>query len=574
MAFFPREKSRRFVACILLAVALFHLLMTLLQTKNLDYGASHTTHVKVSRSLDPQKDPITLVNDIFIRSSLRSEPLESDDTKFSAKNFNPSSDSDTTPVPIQTDSTLKLNVNELKNQLERARLNTQKSSTSTSGTEIKTADLPYELFLQAPGFWKILNPKKVIKNLPTKYQNIRFLKTKPSMEEMVGAIEARSEFADPKKLNCGEAFCNVNGRTFKKEIVIENSKEMFEFLPPEEEFLKEFKNPCWKGKDDLGRENLFCLPFFFIIGFTKSGTTDLFAILKSHHFISSRASKETHFFDRRRRGRSNRMHRPAGMFLQPRSFTYYANRGTYRDDLMKTYKEVEGTEVLFHGITMDATPSYVWDNEFWESFHPGLSEPPVTNADTLAYLNPKTKIIFSLRDPISRMRSAYQFFCKYRGIYRCDRPITPQKYHNLVVEAVEKFNSCLLNNTVRGCTYSTETHQLATHLYASIYHVYIADFMKVFPRNQLYVLQMEEHIKDPITSANNICDFLGIPKFPENRLRGFLGRHKTRNQLKDDERIPYVMPETTEILEQFFKPYFKELANLLGDEKWYWKRPH
>ncbi|KAL5250998.1 hypothetical protein ACHWQZ_G016657 [Mnemiopsis leidyi] len=360
----------------------------------------------------------------------------------------------------------------------------------------------------------------------------------------------------------------------KKEVAIENSKEMFEFLPPKDEFLKEFKNPCWKGNDDFDRENLFCLPYFFIIGFTKCGTTDLFAILKSHSLISSRASKETHFFDRRRRGRSNRMNRPVLAGSEPRSFTYYANRGTYRDDLMRTYREVNGTGVLFHGITMDATPSYVWDNEFWEVFHPGRPEPPVTNADTLAYLNPETKIIFSLRDPISRMRSAYQFFCKYGGIYRCDKPITPQKYHNLVVEAVEKFRHCLLNNTLRGCTYSTETHQLATHLYASIYHVYIADFMKVFPRDQLYFLQMEEHIKDPLTSTNKICDFLDIPRFPEERLESFLQKHKTRNQLKDEERIPYVMTETTEILEEFFKPYFKELANLLGDEKWYWKRPH
>ena len=51
---------------------------------------------------------------------------------------------------------------------------------------------------------------------------------------------------------------------------------------------------------------------------------------------------------------------------------------------------------------MDATPSYVWDNEFWETFHPGHKEPPVTNADTIASINPKTKFIFSLRDPISR----------------------------------------------------------------------------------------------------------------------------------------------------------------------------
>ena len=241
---------------------------------------------------------------------------------------------------------------------------------------------------------------------------------------------------------------------------------------------------------------------------------------------------------------------------------------------MRTFQEVEGTDVLFHGITMDATPSHVWDNEYWEVFHPGHKEPPVTNADTIANIYPKTKIIFSLRDPVSRMRSAYQFFCSIRGPYNCDRPITPEKYHNLVVEAVEKFNSCLKNNTVRGCTYSTDTHQLATHLYASIYHVYIADFMKVFPRKQLYFLKMEEHISDLSTSANNLCDFLEVPRFPEEKLLQFRERNGGKNTLENEKRLPYVLSETTEILEKFFKPYLRDLVHLLGDEKWYWDRPH
>ena len=51
---------------------------------------------------------------------------------------------------------------------------------------------------------------------------------------------------------------------------------------------------------------------------------------------------------------------------------------------------------------MDATPSHVWDNEFWEIFHPGYREPPTTNADVIAALYSKTKIIVSLRGPIAR----------------------------------------------------------------------------------------------------------------------------------------------------------------------------
>ena len=485
--------------------------------------------------------------------------------------------------PISTPSVAVTQEHILSNtqsrNLKEKRIKSESSLTNLmEKKEVKTYDIPYETFLPPKGYPRMITlyHKNVIKNLPEKYQNISFLKTAPSSEETENedavSIPELTTFGDPRDMSCDDTCCYLNGRNVSKEIIIENPKDTFTFLPPKEDFLKEFKNPCWKGKDALDRDNLFCLPYFFIIGFTKCGTTDLHSILREHNLISSRATKETHFFDRRRRGRILRMNQPPEH--QPRSFRYYANRGSYREDLMGTFKEIEGTNVLFHGITMDSTPSYVWDNEFWETFHPGYKEPPVTTADTLSKLNPKTKFIFSLRDPINRMRSAYQFFCSFSGIYACDRPITPEKYHNLVVEAVETFNTCLKNSTVRGCTYSTETHQLATHLYASMYHVYVADYMKTFPRDQLYILQMEEHISDPITSVHKLCDFLEIQRFPEETLRSFLEGHETRNQLNDDQRMPSVLPQTTKVLEDFFKPYLRELVNLLGDEKWYWNRPH
>jgi len=264
-------------------------------------------------------------------------------------------------------------------------------------------------------------------------------------------------FGDPEDFDCDEEFCYVNGRTVKKEIIKETPEDMFRFLPPEEEFLKEFRNPCWKGRDLLQKEKLFCVPFFYIIGFTKCGTTDLFAILKNHTLVSSRAGKETHYFDRSRRGRTVRMNRKPEKL--PVSFMSWSNSGKFRQNLISTYQNTD-SEQLFHGITMDATPSHVWDNEFWEIFHPGYREPPVTNPDVIRTISPNAKIIVSLRDPIKRMQSAYQFFCAYH-VYKCDAPVTNVKFHRLVVESIALFNKCLESNTVRGCVYSTDAHQLA-----------------------------------------------------------------------------------------------------------------
>ncbi|KAL5261675.1 hypothetical protein ACHWQZ_G007389 [Mnemiopsis leidyi] len=344
--------------------------------------------------------------------------------------------------------------------------------------KVRTQDIPYRKFDPPIGKrWALAMIRK-------RHPNLRFLtEMVPSNKT---AISELCDFGDPSRMNCSATQCHLNGRTVRREIVKENPNDTFTFLPKNMEFLKEFKNPCWKGKDDSGRESLFCVPYFFLAGVTKSGTTDLFNMLISHALIGPQtAEKEPHYLDRKRRGRSFRMHQPP--LTQPMSFTYYASNLNNDHDsfLMRTYLKVEGADVLIHGITMDASPSYIWDNEYWETFHPGFKEPPVTNPDTLALINPSAKIIIALRDPIDRMRSAYQFFCAnvVKSVYKCDRPITPEKYHNLVVEAVERFNRCLHNNSVRGCAYSTDTHQLATHLYASIYHVYMLTSSRYFPRN-------------------------------------------------------------------------------------------
>ena len=66
---------------------------------------------------------------------------------------------------------------------------------------------------------------------------------------------------------------------------------MFTFLPPESEFMKEFRNPCWKAQDLEGEEKLFCIPFFYIIGFTKCGEYASSGIAIVHHNLFSKILK-------------------------------------------------------------------------------------------------------------------------------------------------------------------------------------------------------------------------------------------------------------------------------------------
>lgn len=246
--------------------------------------------------------------------------------------------------------------------------------------------------------------------------------------------------------------------------------------------------------------------------------------------------------------------------------------------LPTTFKPVPGLSTLFHGITMDASPSTIWDNEFWEHFHPNLTEPPVTNADVIAAMNPNTKIIVSMRDPIKRMQSAYQFFCHFNGrgvaAAHCDHPITPLKFHNLCLQAVELFQDCLRSGRgVRSCAYSTQHHQLSTHLFASLYHVYLADFYRAFPKDQIFLVKFEDFIKDPDKYVQIMFDFLEIPRMPDELLRSYIDQHVIKNTIEEEYKLPYLLRETVEMLEEFFKPHIRELVDLLDhDEKWTWDR--
>lgn len=77
------------------------------------------------------------------------------------------------------------------------------------------------------------------------------------------------------------------------------------------QFNKSYKNPCFYqtvryevNNEVIGRERrLRCLPYFFIIGFPKCGTSDLWNRLALHPDVVVRHEKESFYLDDKRIGR-------------------------------------------------------------------------------------------------------------------------------------------------------------------------------------------------------------------------------------------------------------------------------
>ena len=70
-------------------------------------------------------------------------------------------------------------------------------------------------------------------------------------------------------------------------------------------YLDSFKNPCFTERSlrSLNHHTLQhiyllrCLPYFFVAGFTKCGTTDFHARLSQHALVTSGWTKEPHWWD-------------------------------------------------------------------------------------------------------------------------------------------------------------------------------------------------------------------------------------------------------------------------------------
>ena len=55
---------------------------------------------------------------------------------------------------------------------------------------------------------------------------------------------------------------------------------------PKPKYLANVKNPCWR--EDSGKGEMKCLPYFHILGVAKAGTTDLWNRLMGHpHVVSN-----------------------------------------------------------------------------------------------------------------------------------------------------------------------------------------------------------------------------------------------------------------------------------------------
>ncbi|MBN3275973.1 CHSTF sulfotransferase, partial [Polyodon spathula] len=385
--------------------------------------------------------------------------------------------------------------------------------------------------------------------------------------------------------------------------LIKYEQHMFSIVPST--FLPNIKNPCWYEEytgnvtaDPYGtnlyalyskrfrtvfdylrnafREHLYrqgnkyyrfrCLPYFYIIGQPKCGTTDLYDRLRLHPDVRFTTFKEPHWWTRKRFGiirLSEGFHAryPVEDYLDLFDLAAYQ----IQDHLQLNSSRSQHKHNIIIG---EASASTLWDNNAWVYFYENATaegEPPFLIQDFIHAVQPNAKFIVMLRDPVERLYSDYLYF----GIANK----SADDFHEKVFESLQLFESCILEYSMKSCVYNTTLNNaMPVRLQVGLYIVYILDWLTVFDRNQMLVLRLEDHATNRKYTMHKVFDFLSLGPLTEQKEAEITKSPASNTRRQADKNLGPMLPATREILKDFYTPFNAKLAQEFKDDSFLWEK--
>jgi len=220
-------------------------------------------------------------------------------------------------------------------------------------------------------------------------------------------------------------------------------------------------------------------PNFLIPGASRSGTTSLHYYLREHPEIYMSNPKELRFFDRTEN--------------YQRGLDYYEQ--FFADGVGMPARGEVSPPYWNHGITFDTDGNYRWD--------------PEDDAPRRIYeAYPNIKLIFTLRNPISRAYSQY-----WKNIGKGREQVYP------FIEAIQRELSGERDKTESECCW----------VYKNRYPIHLKRWLDLFDKERMLFLVFEEWVDDTKNSLNTICNFLNIRN---------LKRWSRTGEKKNETKIP------------------------------------
>lgn len=398
--------------------------------------------------------------------------------------------------------------------------------------------------------------------------------------ELLKAIRAKVEFIRRQRIP-------------KREELVSSDPHLFSAIP--RTFLKGLRSPCWYEeyfgnstsdpylKNRYGRTNqrfqllrtsfqehlmqhkgrafrLRCLPYFYIIGQPKCGTTDLYSRLRLHPEVKFSIFKEPHWWTRRRFG-SLYVDRPASNSVPVEDYLDLFDQAT---------QEIQGTSgstpVEPNAIVGEGSASTMWDNKAWSVVYENstLGEPPFLNLDFIHALYPDTRFLVILRDPVERLYSDYLFFGSSNK--------STEDFHDKVCESLQLFHSCLTESTMRSCVYNlTVIDAMPVRLHVGMYAVFLMDWFSVFSPAQFLVLRLEDHATNTKFTMSQIFRFLHLGPVSEELELNITRKPAANTRRASARELGPMLPVTKDLLRCFYRPFNQELAKVLRNDSFLWE---
>ena len=358
-------------------------------------------------------------------------------------------------------------------------------------------------------------------------------------------------------------------------------------------FSQDMKNPCWysnltlgsslraallfglRGTKQLfrfatglfqtrrGSTELYCLPYFFIAGFPKSGTTTLHEALQEHPQIVLPNTKEPHWWTR--------------VPLEDMSTEYL--KLTVMEYLLYFMGAAKrNAQYPKQGmITYDGSQSTLWDSNFYLDNIDYCAMPAI-----ISRILPNAKFIVLMRNPITREYSNFFYSCgsDLKTWPKRIQEDPASEFHKAVEIDTKAFTNCLktTNNSMHECIRQMRSiksgcgkRQIGRRFPIGLYYVHLQKWLQFYPRENFLFLRTEDMSRLPLRMMNCITDFLEIDPVSKDQAQEWLRHQANAQTVYSIDREKFMMkPETKQLLEEFYRPFNAKLAELTGSKHFLW----
>ena len=194
----------------------------------------------------------------------------------------------------------------------------------------------------------------------------------------------------------------------------------------------------------------------------------------------------------------------------------------------------------------------------------------------IKHLVPDAKIIFILRDPVSRASSDIRY-AMLKNI-NLKTPNLLENIHSAFVQAIRWWRKCTSQHGEYSyeCVFGTcwnlsanEEHYIRA-LRNGIYYGYVHEYLRVFSPSQVLVVDTGVYSSDPIQYIEEqVLPFLGLPPYDDDLKEDTpLGKEEKSNK---NTAVNFQLLEKTQVLlQKFYRPYNKKLSDLLAGRRFSW----